>query len=147
MTWELQKADVPITINQAGIFTVKTTGLLYSIKLVRKSGEFTYKTETVKKTSYWGRWTPSTSIRIIITRSNREQLLPTKDKIIIHKIHGKYYKLAGFTTISPYIAIHSILDPVDVTEGDELQIWHLDEGKNQYTADSGIIVDVSAIII
>lgn len=153
--WELQQPNVAIKINQHGRFTVKKTGSLYSIKLVHRSGTFDFTDDAnITRKSYWARL-PGPALRFIITRINRVQLLPTKDKMISKDSVYVYYVLPGFNGISPFIALHSILDPIAVTAGEELQIWHLDAIHHTekeryslgYSSDSGITADVFAIIL
>lgn len=113
-----------------GTFNASKTGLLYSVKLEGKS-----------EPPYWG---TRIAIRIMITNRINEQILPSNIKLSTSNLH---YKVPGFNANSPFLSLHTILNPIKVNRGDELRIWYIGDRYNVGEGNRKFVADVYAIII
>lgn len=112
-----------------GTFKTKESGLIYTFKLVRKSGSLTCNTDY--PASYWGCTYPGFGdkrLHTVITYSNKTALLladyvrDDSDFKCGIKIYS--YKIAEFDDDSTELVFNSLPAPLSVCIGQEFYIWY-----------------------
>ena len=113
--------------NKYGAFNITKTGLVKTMKLVRKSGSI--KCNTAEPASHWGcTYVPlygNNSLMTIITNAKKEAILPPagdlKANVGCNKNH--FYNLNGTNHTSPELVFRHLPDKVSVSRSHEMQIW------------------------
>ena len=115
--------------NRYGAFNITKSGLLKTMKLVRKSGSI--KCNPSHPASYWGctnlLFYGNNDLLTIITNATREAILPPAGKL---KGNGDcnnanfFYSLNGITHTSPELVFGNLTNKVSLSRNQELQIWY-----------------------
>ena len=115
--------------NRYGAFNITKSGLLKTMKLVRKSGSI--KCNPSDPASYWGCTYQSSygnnGLMTIITNAKKEAILPPAGKL---KASGGcnnanyFYSLNGMTHTSPELVFGNLTNKVSLSRNQELQIWY-----------------------
>ena len=114
--------------DQYGVFHIKKSGLLKTMKLVHKSGSI--KCNSYDPESYWGcRYEPSykkDGLMTIITNAKKEAILPSAKELKKTNDCTKkhFYSLNGTTHKSPELIFRDLPKMVSVSHNQEMQIWY-----------------------
>ena len=115
--------------NKYGAFNITKTGLLKTVRLVRKSGSI--KCNAITGPSYWGCTNVhdygNNGLMTIITNAKNEAILPPAGNLKAragcnNKKH--FYSLNGTTHTSPELVFADLTNKVSVSRNQELQIWY-----------------------
>ena len=116
-----------------GVFYISKSGLLKTMKLVRKSGSI--KCNPNDPASYWGctyRGYKNNSLMTIITNAKKEAILPSAEelkKVVgCNKKHA--YSLNGTNHTSPELIFRDLPKKVSVSYNQEMQIWYGQDWSN-----------------
>ncbi len=111
-----------------GTFNINECGLVYTFKLVHRSGSLSCNTDY--PSSYWGCDHPLYGVNkfdTIITYPNRTALLLAdylKDDSKTCGMLYHSYQIAGIGINSPELVFNKLPTPLSVSVGQEFQIWY-----------------------
>ena len=113
--------------NSYGIFKITKTGGVKTMKLVHKSGYLSCCSSC--PSSFWGCQSylyVKDGLMTLITDTNRNILLPSKDHLIIsHSGYAKHsYQFPGTHHKSPELVFHNPSSPLTLSRNQELWIWY-----------------------
>ncbi|XP_078374485.1 uncharacterized protein LOC144658031 [Oculina patagonica] len=124
-------SDVPVCFgardNTYGTFNIKECGLVYTFKLVHRSGSLSYNIDF--PSSYWGCDHPLFEDKRLdtdITYPNKTALLLADYLRDIVGCRGRYYsyKISGIGVNSPELVYNKLSSPLSVSVGQEFHIWN-----------------------
>lgn len=124
-----------------GRFVIKESGLINTFKLIHLNGSLTCHSSSVA--SFWGCLTDSVAVQLkylhtIITFKNKTAL-PLAD-FVRGRWHcgGQYYKyvLEGFHANSAELVFKQLYPKLNVSAGQEFQIWYGEDWKNCWEGDN-----------
>ena len=117
--------------NQSGGFVVEVDGQIEAIKLVHLHGKVSCNV-SIGRWSNWG----CGNERLMVFLTNA-----TDDVLIPKVVGGKhFYKIKGYKSTSPEIIWKNFTNPIRLTSGQELRLWHgmdlrdKDESNNNGTS-------------
>ena len=124
-----------------GRFVIKERGLINTFKLIHLNGSLTCHSSN--EASFWGCLTDSVAVQLkylhtIITFKNKTAL-PLAD-FVRGRWHcgGQYYKyvLEGFHANSGELVFKQLYPKLNVSAGQEFQIWYGEDWKNCWEGDN-----------
>ena len=104
--------------DQFGLFEVEVGGSLDAVKLVHLSGLVNCNINRNDKSSKWGRNPESQNIYVVITNTSNTVLLP-------HAGINSSYPIPGYGPNSSEIVFRDFPNPLHLSFGEELPLWHL----------------------
>ena len=126
--------------NQFGGFVVEVDGLIDAVKLVHLYGQVSCAVSNGR----WSNWGCGTeNLMVFLTNST--------DDILIPKVDGdKYkYKIEGYKSKSPEIIWKDFINPIRLTSGQELRLWHSEDllDYHEYDNNGTSCTDVFALYL
>lgn len=112
--------------DQFGRFEVEVGGSLDAVKLVHLSGLVNCNINRNNKSSKWGCSPYSKKIQVVITNTSNTVLLP-------HAGVNLKYAIPGYGPNSSEIVFSDFPNPLPLSSGQDLRLWHL-YGLNNHTA-------------
>lgn len=123
--------DVPVCFgardDSYGAFNIKDSGLIYTFKLVYRSGSLSC--DDRYPVSYWGcdvhSWGDKKLLTVLTDSSKTALLLADYSKNEDHCGYKYYsYQISGIGVNSPELLFNNLPTPLSVSVGKEFQIWY-----------------------
>ena len=137
--------------NQYGKFSAPSSGNLAAVKLVHLYGYVSCASSATTGWSHWGCgicWTENQLNVVITTIANGKGILLPPSQFMI-SAGGKWYKIRGYSDMSPELVLSFFSHPHSVTSGQELRVWYGEDlmDSSEDNNDGRVCCDVYALFV